>query len=109
MPYRNLTDDEVTLAQSIFGNSIQYEDVKIYDEPWEPPWPLSLILFGKTPVDDRAHAPDGNIYYPPDARDYGVDNFATADLNARATFIHEMAHVWQHQKGVRVPFYVRCS
>lgn len=48
---------------------------------------------------ERAHAPDGNIYYPNGYR----EDFSQASHQEQETFIHEMGHVWQHQKGVDVP------
>lgn len=48
-------------------------------------------------------SPDGNIYYPKGNPKYHADfSAAGVDIHAKATFIHELAHVWQHQKGVDV-------
>lgn len=46
-------------------------------------------------------APNGNIYFAPGNADY-VDDFSQANIHAKATFIHELAHVWQHQNGINV-------
>lgn len=46
-------------------------------------------------------APDGNIYYHPDNPNYLAD-FSLGTPGQQGTFIHELAHVWQHQQGINV-------
>lgn len=89
---RMLTSGEINLCQTVFDNNINYSNVKIYHESFFP--------FGMQP-DDVAMAPNGNIYFDPDGSLYELD-FSKADIHAKALFIHEMTHVWQHQQGVNV-------
>lgn len=47
-------------------------------------------------------APDGNLWFHPKS-DLFCEDFCQTDLNLQGLFIHEMVHVWQHQKGVFLP------
>lgn len=47
-------------------------------------------------------APDGNLWFHPKGGLFCRD-YCESDLNLQGLFIHEMAHVWQHQKGVFLP------
>ncbi len=87
MPYRNLTTEEIALAQTRFGNSIDYTQVKIYNEKWNPLQP-----------DDRAITPNGNIYFSSLDVMYST-NFGTDTISKQSEFMHEMTHVWQLQQG----------
>lgn len=84
---RPLTEGEIELAQSIYGDAIDYSKVEIHDDnyPFLP--------------DDRAHAPDGDMYFPGNTYE---EDFSEAGLRDRETFIHELGHVLQHQNGVWV-------
>lgn len=90
MPSRMMTANEIAMAQTVFKSEIKYEKVRIFNEKWAFFQPK-----------DRAMAPNGNIYFPEGNVDY-VDDFAQATIHAKATFIHELAHVWQHQHGANV-------
>lgn len=85
---RALTPDEITLAKTVFGDSIAYEKVKIHDS--------QFILFQAKGV---AMAPEGNLYM------YGCykDNYAAESETWRGHFIHEMTHVWQFQNKILNP------
>ena len=52
------------------------------------------------PASNSAMAPDGNIYFHPKAGGWS-DDFASELISRQGFFIHEMAHVWQAQKGGR--------
>ena len=88
---RPLTEGEVALARSVFGDQIDYRRVKIFNRH----------NFG-VPVDRGAMsmAPNGNIYVT-NPSSYRED-FSKAASYARQGFIHEMTHVWQHQRGMNV-------
>ena len=86
--WRALTTDEINLAESVFRDSIDYSQVRIYNK--------KFFLFQPKNV---AMAPNGNIYFHPKGGLYS-DNFA--DTNLKGLFIHEMTHVWQYQQGVNV-------
>ncbi len=44
-------------------------------------------------------APLGHLHFHPESSVY-CDDFSTAPIERQALFIHEMTHVWQHQKGL---------
>jgi len=92
--FRNLTDGETAMLKKLFGTSIPYEDVKIYNRKWT-----------RLQDDERAVAPNGNIYIPPGT--WFEEDFSKADPENKHNFMHEMAHVWQYHRagllGVVVP------
>ncbi len=51
---------------------------------------------------DTVMAPSGTIHFHPAGSAYRAD-FAAAALHDQGLFIHEMVHVWQHQKGIILP------
>jgi len=85
---RGLTDGEIKMSQPVFGNKIDYSQPRVFNRPWL-----------NNPLQSRAMAPDGNIYYP---KDKYREDFSTQKLGERATFIHEMTHVMQFQNGISV-------
>jgi hypothetical protein len=87
---RSLTAGEVALARSVFGDSIRYDEVRI--------WRRKAYFFQPVHI---TMAPDGHIYFHPDAPHYR-DDFSVAELTSRAHFIHEMTHVLQHHSGINV-------
>lgn len=82
---RSLTAGEVKLARAVFGDAINYADVRICHRKWAFFQPSNRVM-----------APMGNIHFHPASKSY-VDDFATAKPHQRALFIHEMVHVWQAQ------------
>lgn len=82
------TAGEQTMCREVFGDSIDYARVRIYNRKF---W------FGQP--QRMAMAPNGNIYFHP-AR--FLADFSTAQVLTRGWFVHEMAHVWQHQQGINV-------
>ncbi|EHE9877405.1 type IV secretion protein Rhs [Escherichia coli] len=96
MSLRRMTSGELTLARSIFENTIDYNKVWIHNEKYLP---------GQG--ERTAMTPNGEMYYP-DAV-YSSDFSSQAMPGDRETvasashlFIHEMMHVWQYQKGYAV-------
>ncbi len=87
---RKLTSGEITLAKEVFGESINYEEVKVYR--------VKVYFFQPA---DTTMAPDGNIYFHPQSPNYRED-FSQADVNLQAHFIHELTHVLQTQSGINV-------
>lgn len=81
---RRLTTSEVALAQEVFGNSIDYTLIWIYDR--------GILPFHR----QGGLSYRGNIYFP---GCYWHD-FSAASLLEQRLFIHEMTHVWQHQNHV---------
>jgi hypothetical protein len=82
---RHLTSGEIELAQSVFGDAIDYPNVYIVRRKWWPFQPRSVAM-----------APMGNIHFHPHS-DLWSDDFATEQLHRQGLFIHEMTHVWQSQ------------
>ncbi|MCK6550393.1 DUF4157 domain-containing protein [Myxococcota bacterium] len=72
---RRLTDDEIATLRAVYGDSIDYEQVRIKEGP-----------AGLWSLNDRPFT-HGNTIYLKEAE-------LTDEL-----LVHEMAHVWQHQNG----------
>lgn len=82
---RRLTQGEISLANDVFGGSIDMTRVKIHDG--------KFIFFQPN---DSGMTPNGQIYV---SGTYSAD-YAGEPPQRQAFFIHEMVHVWQHQTGV---------
>lgn len=82
---RPLTQGEIRLAQSVFGDDLDCLAVRL-----QPAW---WVLKG------YAIAPNGTIYF--NKNDW-CEDFSDAPLGKRAWLVHELTHVWQHQKGLAV-------
>ncbi len=89
MPARNLTPEEIVLAQKIYGNTIDYSQVKVHDGKY----------FSGQP-DNTAITPDGQAYFPTQiySSNFGLEN----SVNKQALFIHELGHIFQYQNGMEV-------
>lgn len=86
---RPLTDGEIELARSIFGESVDYGQVRMIRRKWWPFQPRGIVM-----------APTGNIHFHPDSPNWSED-FAHERLSLQGLFVHEMTHVWQTQKRGR--------
>lgn len=86
MTSRPLTMGERNLAASIFGAAIDYGAVRIYRKCWWPLQPRHITM-----------APDGHLWFHPNASHYCRDFCAETPLGLQAHFLHEMTHVWQAQ------------
>ena len=82
---RPLTDGEIELARSIFGDAINYDRVKIIRGRWWPLQPKGVVM-----------APTGNIHFHPKSPLWSED-FSKERLSLQGLFVHEMTHVWQTQ------------
>lgn len=80
---RRMTDGEISLAHQIFGDRINYERVRIHKKA-----KISLA---------RSRVHNNSIYMSIAA--YRDDYSQSRNSTVRGKFIHEMAHVWQHQSG----------
>jgi hypothetical protein len=87
---RALTAAETALARRVFGDGIDYGRVRVHSRGFLP--------FGLQQA-DTSMAPNGHLYCGP--RQYRAD-FGACGPAEQLHFIHEMAHVWQHQRGYRV-------
>lgn len=91
MERRPLTASEVDLARSVFGDAIDYTAVRIANRKWAFFQPRNVTM-----------APLGCIHFHPKGGLYH-DDFGCAHADAQGLFIHEMTHVWQHQRGIFLP------
>lgn len=87
--YRKLTAGEIELAQTVYQNSLDYDKVRVHKGRFIP-------LFQREKV---AMSPFGTMHFPPAL--YEAD-FSTAIDTKQHLFIHEMAHIWQYQLGLRL-------
>lgn len=102
---RPLTSGEIAMCKKVFKDSIEYTKVRIINEQF-----LSKQQVPMTPL-GHAHYPDGM-----EGRDQYQDDFSNPQfkenpiridgtdwrIKSKITFIHEMTHVWQFQKGMNV-------
>jgi hypothetical protein len=88
---RALTAAERNLAASMFGTAIDYDRVCIHAARWWPFQPRRVTM-----------APDGHIWFHPQGGLY-CEDFASRDLGTQGLFVHELTHVWQHQRGIFLP------
>lgn len=86
MSGRNLTPGEEKIAREVYKTSIDYSKVKVHDGKY---------FFGQP--GNSGMTPNGEIYASSGAyhTDYSAENAHTQGF-----FIHEMAHVWQHQNDI---------
>ena len=82
---RPLTEGEIDLARSMFGDTIDYSKVRMVKRKWWPFQPRSTAM-----------APTGNIHFHPHGKLWSED-FSSDPLHRQGLFIHEMTHVWQSQ------------
>ena len=95
--WRRLTENEVRMAKQVFADSINFHRIKIYRG-------IPLL-----PNANTAIAPNGNIYFP---RKHCPEDFTQAGIAYKIWLIHELTHVWQHQRGHKsfgFPAYSSCS
>ncbi|WP_093664223.1 vgr related protein [Sphingomonas gellani] len=81
----------MVLARGIFGDAVDYNRVKLARRKWAFFQPR-----------DRVMAPSGCIHFHPQSNIWH-DDFTAAPLTLQGLFIHEMVHIWQHQRGVYLP------
>jgi hypothetical protein len=86
---RPLTQGEIHLARSVFGDAIDYAKVRLFKGKWWPFHPRQAAM-----------APMGDIWFHPDGGGWSED-FAKEPLSAQAFLIHELTHVWQAQEHGR--------
>ncbi|WP_435979647.1 type IV secretion protein Rhs [Psychrobacter sp. DM4] len=82
---RYLTDGEIILARSVFGEDINLDKVALKTAWWV--------------LKNYAVSPNGNIYFS--AADW-IEDFAQTTLSKQSWLIHELTHVWQLQQGIKV-------
>lgn len=82
---RPLNPAEIALARSVFGDSIQLDEVQL-KTAW---WVLKTY----------AVSPNGHIYFN---RADWITDFTQVSLRKQSWLIHELTHVWQLQQGINV-------
>jgi type VI secretion system secreted protein VgrG len=87
---RELTPGEIKMCRPIFKDSIYYSEVKIHKGEWLP--------FDMQP-DDTAMSPNGEIFFP--TATYQEDFSKAQNPKDKIWFMHEIAHVWQWNRGYR--------
>jgi hypothetical protein len=88
---RQLTLGEIALAKTLFGGSLIYSKIWVHRESYLP--------FNLQPV-DVAMTPNGEMWFREET--YSPDFSLESDLRKKHTFMHEMVHAWQAQKGMFV-------
>ncbi|OTG66808.1 hypothetical protein [Acinetobacter silvestris] len=88
---RSLTEGEIKICKTVFGDLINYQPVKIMNHPYLPWQPAGILM-----------APKGYLHLK--NADY-CDDFSQQNLAYQAIFIHEMAHIYQFQRNINVFFY----
>ncbi len=91
MAARSLTEGETRLCASVFGTAIDYSRARVANS--------KFIFFQPS---NTTMAPLGTIHFHPKSGIY-FDDFSMAPLGVQGLFVHEMVHIWQHQKGIFLP------
>jgi hypothetical protein len=88
---RPMTVREIALAQTVFRDAIDYDEVRIHARKywWFQPRRITM-------------APDGHLWFHPKSQLF-CDDFCDRDMSLQGLFIHELTHVWQHQTGIFLP------
>jgi hypothetical protein len=89
MDGRPLTEGELSIARSVFGEAIDYSRVRLVKRKW---WPLQPRNYLMTPTGNLHFHPRGNAW---------SDDFSKESIGRQGLFIHELTHVWQTQKRGR--------
>ncbi|MFC6204344.1 MULTISPECIES: type IV secretion protein Rhs [Psychrobacter] len=82
---RYLTSGEIALAYSVFADSLDVSEIQLKTAWWV--------------LKNYAVSPNGNIYFHP--ADWCPD-FSTVSIGKQSWLIHELTHVWQLQRGLKV-------
>ena len=82
---RPLTEGEIRLAHSVFGDSLNLVDIQLKTAWWV--------------LKNYAVSPNGHIYFHP--ADW-IEDFSYASLGKQSWLIHELTHIWQLQQGLKV-------
>ncbi|MFW2176787.1 MULTISPECIES: type IV secretion protein Rhs [unclassified Moraxella] len=82
---RPLTQGEIAIAQSVFGDTLDTSNIRIKTAWWV--------------LKNYAVSPNGNIYFN---RHDWLDDFSHQPLELRAWLVHELTHIWQLQQGIAV-------
>ncbi|MBB1201118.1 type IV secretion protein Rhs [Enterobacteriaceae bacterium 89] len=81
---------EINLAYSLFLNSIRYNEVWIH---------LKSYLPFNLQNPRQAMSPNGEMWFRPEKYQH---DFSVPGVYHQHLFLHEMMHIWQHQRGMWV-------
>ncbi|EJF32273.1 MULTISPECIES: hypothetical protein [Enterobacteriaceae] len=90
---RLLTLGEIKLARTLYGNAIEYYKVWIHRGSYLP-FNMQKNSFAMTP--------NGEIWFQEGVYEPDFSSPQRNPIDARHLFMHEMMHVWQHQRGMWV-------
>jgi len=92
---RLLTLGEINLAKTLYGLSIRYNEVWIHRGSYLP---FNMQDFR------TAMTPNGEIYFMEGTyeHDFSMSHRTMSRIVGAHLFLHEMMHVWQHQRGMMV-------
>lgn len=92
---RLLTLGEVNLATTLYGHSIRYNEVWMHRESY---FPFDMQAY------NYAMTPNGEMYFQEGTYedDFSMPNRVMPRIDGQHIFLHEMMHVWQHQRGMMV-------
>jgi hypothetical protein len=76
------------MASLLFGDAIDYQRVRVHARRYMPFQPSNCAM-----------TPNGHLYFHASCF---LDDYAQASVTSKHWFLHEMAHVWQHQLGYAV-------
>jgi MoaA/NifB/PqqE/SkfB family radical SAM enzyme len=82
---RRLTEGEIALARTVFGDAVAYEKVTIRRRKFFPFQPRKITM-----------APRGHMHFHP-LGDVYSDDFSKVPVLHAGLFMHELTHVWQTQ------------
>lgn len=82
---RHLSTGEIALAYSVFGDSLDTTEIRLKTAWWV--------------LKNYAVSPNGNIYFH--SADW-ITDFSSSALGKQSWLIHELTHVWQLQRGLKV-------
>ncbi|WLP94665.1 type IV secretion protein Rhs [Psychrobacter sp. M13] len=82
---RPLTIGEIDLAYSVFGDSLDTSEIQLKTAWWV--------------LKNYAVSPNGHIYFHP--ADW-INDFMDTGIGKQSWLIHELTHVWQLQRGLKV-------
>ena len=86
--YRGLTSGEIKMARPVFGDLIDYAQIKIFNIPYLPWQPANIFM-----------APNGNLFVH---QKYFRPDYSICPMSLQGIFIHELAHILQFQLGINV-------
>jgi len=86
--YRGLSSGEIEIARPVFGDLIDYAQVKVFNIPYLPWQPANIFM-----------APNGNLFVH---QKYFRPDYSICQMSLQGIFIHELAHILQFQLGINV-------